>query len=160
GNGWSVVAGSLKITSNQARNDTARTMHMAVQPTVVGPTQNVSMKFASMDNNLGPLFGVVVRYRDAANYYRCYRSAARNSTVRSSTRGNGVETVLNWKNVANPAKGGFFTMGCTVSGTTITLLVNGVAAISIKDATFATGSVGFMMGYAPAAGVGVSHQAD
>jgi len=160
GNGWSLVAGSLKITTNEVRNDVTRTMHMAVQPTLIGPKQTVSMKFASMDNNLGPLFGVIARYQGPANYYRCYRSTGGNSTVRISKVVNGVETVLNWKNIANPAKGGFFTMGCQVSGTTITLLVNGVAAISIKDATFATGSVGFMMGYVPATGVGVSHRAD
>jgi len=160
GNGWSVVAGSLKITANEARNDVTRTMHMAVQPALVGPTQTASMKFASMDNNLGPLFGVVMRYRDPANYYRCYRSAGASSTVRVSRVVGGVEKVLYWRNITNPVKGTFFTLACQVSGTTITLQINGATWISINDTTFATGSVGFMMGYVSAAGAGVSHRAD
>jgi hypothetical protein len=160
GNGWSVVAGSLKITSNEARNDTTRAMHMAVQSSLVGPTQSASAKFASMDNNLGPLFGVALRYRDAANYYRCYRSAGGSSTVRIAKVVAGVEKVLKWMNVGNPAKGVFFTLSCQMSGTTLTLQINGATYLSVSDATFSTGSVGFMMGYAPAPGTGVSHRAN
>jgi len=160
GNGWSAVSGSLKIVSGEARNDTARAMHTAVQTGFVGATQTVAAKFASMDNNLGPQFGVVLRYQDAANYYRCYRSAGGSSTVRIAKVVGGVETVLKWMNIGNPMKGVFFTLSCQVSGTTLTLQINGTTWISVSNSIFASGSVGLQMGYVAAAGAGVSHRAD
>jgi len=161
GNGWSQVSGALMIASGEVRNDAARTMHMAVRPEVVGATQTVSAKFATMDNNnYGPQFGVVLRYQDARNHYRCYRSTGQSSVVRIAKVVGGVETVLKAVSISNPRKDKSFSVSCQVSDTTITVLINGAVWTSIGDATFASGSVGFMMGYVAASGTGMSHRAD
>ena len=160
GNGWSVVSGGLKIVSGEARNETARTMHMAVRRELVGAAQTAAAKFATMDNNLGPQFGVVLRYQDAANHYRCYRSTGQSSVVRIARVVRGVETVLKAVSISNPWKDTFFTVSCQASGGTLTVLINGVIWYSVNDTTFASGSPGFMMGYVTASGTGMSNRAN
>jgi hypothetical protein len=71
GNGWSVVAGSFMIQSLEGRNQSASPFSLAVPPGLMGATQTVAASFTSTDNNASPSFGVVMRYQNAQNYYKC-----------------------------------------------------------------------------------------
>jgi alpha-galactosidase-like protein len=159
-NGWSQVAGSLGIQFEEARNGATRMMHTAVQPKLVGAAQTIAMSFASVDNNLGPRFGLLARYKDAKNYYACYRQTGGSSVVRISKVVNGLETVLKQIGISNPQRNVLFTLGCSVQGTTLTLLY-GTTKLTATDSTFASGSVGMTMGYPTASrGPAVSHRGD
>jgi hypothetical protein len=159
-NGWSQVAGAFAIQSGEARNAGTRMMHTAVRPNLVGATQTVTMSFASVDNNLGPRFGLLARYKDARNYYACYRQTGGSSVLRISKVVNGLETVLKQVGISNPQKNVLFTLGCAVQGTTLTLSYASTK-LTTTDSTFASGSLGMTMGY-PTAGTGpaVSHRGD
>jgi hypothetical protein len=156
GNDWSVITGSLMIQSGEARNQANKTLSLAVQPGLMGVTQTVEASFASTNNNSGPRFGVVVRYRDPQNYYVCYRQAGGSSLVRIAKVQNGVETVLKSVGVGNPALNVFSTLSCQVSGSTLTLRVDGATKLSATDGTFSTGSVGYAISSQKAG----SHRAD
>jgi hypothetical protein len=169
-NGWTPVAGTLMtraITTGavpgQARNATTKQMHTSVRAGLVGPTQNVSAKFASVDNNFGPRFGLLVRHKDSKNYYICYRQTGGSSILRIARVVNGVETVLKSGSIANPQKEQFFTLGCqagpSTTPTTLTLTL-GTTKLTVTDATFPSGSVGMTMGYPSGTGTGASHRAD
>ena len=160
GNGWIQVVGSLKVQAGQARNAAIRVMHTAVRPGLAGTTQSIAMNFASVDNNLGPRFGLLVRYQDAKNYHTCYRQTGGSSVLRISRVVNGVEAILRTVSLPNPPKGVAFPMTCSVNGPTITGTVGTVTA-SANTAIVGTGTVGFTMGY-PSTGTGMatSHVAD
>jgi hypothetical protein len=82
GNGWSVGTGSFMIQSLEARNEADSPFSLAVQPGLTGATQTVAASFTATDNNASPRFGVVVRYRNAQNYYYCYRELGGSSALR------------------------------------------------------------------------------
>jgi hypothetical protein len=151
GNGWTQVSGSLMIQGRQARNAAMKTSHTAVQATLVGATQIVSGSFASMDNNSGPRFGLILRYKDPQNYYTCYRQAGGSSLFRIAKVVNGMETVLKWGTIQNPVKGALFSFDCGVQGsgpgTKLTLSFNGATKLTVSDSTFPSGSVGMSIGY-------------
>lgn len=159
-NGWSQVAGSLGIQSGEARSKATRMMHTAVLPNLAGAAQTIEMSFASVDNNLGPRFGLLARYKDAKNYYACYRQTGGSSVLRISKVVNGLETVLKQVGISNPQKNALFTLRCALQGTTLTLSY-GSTKLTATDATFGSGSVGMTIGY-PTAGSGttVSHRGD
>ena len=94
GNGWTTVAGTLRIQSGHARNAQVRMMHTAVQAGLSGAAQTVSASLISVNNNLGPRFALFVRYKDPRNYYMCYRQTGGTSILRISKVVGGVETVL------------------------------------------------------------------
>jgi hypothetical protein len=160
GNGWTQIAGSLGVQAGQARIAAVRMMHTAVRGNLVGAKQSVAMSFTSVDNNLGPRFGLIVGYQDQQNYHTCYRQTGGSSVLRLSRVVNGVETVLRTVGLPNPPKGVAFPMTCSVNGTTITGTV-GTTTASANTAIVGTGTVGFTMGY-PTAGKGTaaSHVAD
>ena len=155
GNGWSVISGSLMLQSGEARNQAGSTFSLAVQPGSIGATQTVATSFASTNNNDGPRFGVVVRYRDSSNYYMCYRQVGGSSVLRIAKMQNGVETVLKSVGIGNPTLKVLSKISCQASGSTLTLFIDGVMKVSMSDGTFGTGSAGFMI----SAKVG-SHRAD
>jgi hypothetical protein len=156
-NGWSVAAGSFKIVAGEARNNIAKTTHVAVRPELAGAIQTVQATFASVNNNLAPRFGAVLRYGGAGRYYLCYRQVGGASLLRISKVVNGVETVLKAVGVPNPVVGVPFTLSCSVSGTALTMRLDGVPKVAATDAALATGSAGFAMG--GATGGGASHRA-
>jgi hypothetical protein len=158
GNGWSTVSGTLMIVSGEARSQAMRVLHMSVRPNLGGATQTVGASFASVDNNTAPKLGVVLRYQDLSNYYRCYRSVGGVSVVRIVKLVNGKETVLKSVAMANPLKNVPFTLSCGVSGTSLTLSIDGVTKASAVDSTFASGSVGFAL--SSSSGTGASHRSD
>ena len=161
GNGWTTVAGTLTIRSGQAQNAQLRMMHTAVQAGLAGAMQNVSASFAPADNNSGPRFGVLVRYKDPRNYYACYRQTGGSSVLRIARIVNGTETVLKSAAIANPPVGQLFRLGCQVQGTTLTLVLNGITKLTAQDSTFSTGTLGMTLGYPPSTtGSASSHRAD
>jgi hypothetical protein len=145
GNGWSVVTGNLMLQAGEARNLSTSLFSLAVQPTLIGATQTVAASFASTNNNSAPRFGVVVRYRDPQNYYLCARQVGGSSTIRIAKVQNGVETVLKSVGIGNPALNAFSKLSCQVSGTTLTLAVDGVTKLFTNDGTFSTGSAGYVI---------------
>jgi hypothetical protein len=145
GNGWSVISGSMMLQSGEARNQPGSTFSVAVQPGPIGATQTVAASFASTNNNSGPRFGVVVRYLDAQNYYICYRQVGGSSAVRIGKMQNGVETVLKSVGIGNPTLNALSKISCQASGSTLTLLIDGVTKLSMSDGTFGTGSAGYMI---------------
>ena len=96
-----------------------------------------------------------MRYRDPQNYYICYRQVGGSSIVRIAKMQNGVETVLKSVGIGNPALNALSKLSCQASGSTLTLLIDGVTKLSMIDGTFSTGSAG----YADIAKAG-SHRAD
>ena len=99
-----------------------------------------------MDNNLGPRFGIVLRYQDAKNYYLIYRRTGGSSLLVISKVVNGVETVLGSASLSNPTKGVAFHIKGRVSATTLSLDFDGVNKVNANDTTFATGKVGILVG--------------
>ena len=131
--------------------------HIAVFPGLSVSTQTVSADFASVDNNLGPRFGVVLRYQDPQNYYRLYRATGGSSVLRISKIAGGVETVLATVGLANPAKNVFFRLEGRASGQTLTLAMDGVDKATVTDATFSAGAVGILI---QSGGTASFHRAD
>ncbi len=127
-----------------------------MQPDLVGATQVVTASFASTNNNSAPRFGVVVRYQNPQNYYICYRQVGGSSILRIAKVQNGVETVLKSVGIGNPASNAFSKLSCQASGSTLTLLVDGVTKISVSNGTFTTGSVGYTISTL----AGSSHRAE
>jgi hypothetical protein len=159
-NGWTAVSGALSLQAGEVRSAATRMLHMAIAPSLAGRDGSVQASFASTDNNAGPRFGVVLRYQDPSNYYVCYRTAGGSSSAVIISRiRNGVETILKSATVGNPVRNAYFSLACSASGTSLTLQL-GTVKITAADATFASGSVGFLMGYPPKTGTVVSHRAD
>jgi len=142
GNDWAVT-GSLIIQSGEARNAASSASSVAVLPDLAGATQTVAASFASTNNNSAPRFSVLVRYQDPLNYYACYRQVGGSSVVRITKVQNGKETVLKSAGIGNPAANAFSTLSCQMSGTTLTLRVDGATKLSVSDATFSTGNAGY-----------------
>ncbi|HEV8441398.1 MAG TPA: zinc-dependent metalloprotease family protein [Methylomirabilota bacterium] len=159
GNGWS-MNGGLTIQTGEVRNAPTRSMQSAVQAGLIGASQSVTASFASIDNNTNPWFGVILRWKDASNYYMCYRRTGGSNVVRISKVVNGVETILKSTSVSKQPKNIFFTLNCQAQGTTLTFSVNGVTRLSLTDGTFASGAVGMTMGYLSGAGTAYPHRAD
>ena len=145
GNGWSVVAGSFMIQSLEGRNEADSPFSLAVQLGLTGATQTVAASFTATDNNASPRFGVVVRYRNAQNYYYCYRELGGSSALRIAKVQNGVETVLKSVGIGNPARDFLSKLSCTASGTTLTLRIDGVTKVTAIDSAFPSGNTGFAM---------------
>ena len=110
-----------------------------------GATQTVDVDFTSMDNNLGPTFGVILRYKDASNYYLIQRVTGGTSRLYISKVVNGVETALANVGISNPQKGVSFHITGRVTGNTLSLDFGGVNKLNVTDSTFAAGKVGFQI---------------
>ena len=146
GAAWSEVAGNLVISSRMLKNAPQAGTNMAVVSALKAPTQTVDVDFTSMDNNLAPKFGLVLRYQDPKNYYLVYRQVGGTSRLYISKFVNGVETSLGYAALANPAKGVSFHLRARVSVKTLSLDFNGVNKLMITDGTFSTGKVGILIG--------------
>ena len=160
GNGWAEAQGDFSVTAGELRSGPTRAVHIAVLPAVAGSNQRVAARFASTDNNYGPRFGLIMRYRDALNYYVCYRMTGGTSVLRISKVVNGLETVLKSAPMASPAKDAMFQLSCSAESSTLTLEL-GASRLTVSDASFSNGSVGLVMGSAgPLGSKGPSHRAD
>jgi hypothetical protein len=147
----------LTIEGQELKNTGIAGDHIAVFPGLSDFTQTVSADFASVDNNLGPRFGVILRYQDPQNYYRIYRAIGGSSVLRISKVVAGTETVLATVSIANPTKNVFFRLEGRASGQTLTLALDGVDRATVTDATFSAGTVGILI---QAGGTTSFHRAD
>ncbi len=160
GNGWAEAQGDFSVTAGELRSGPTRALHVAVLPAVVGSNQRVSARFASTDNNYSPRFGLIMRYRDALNYYMCYRMTGGTSVLRISKVVNGLETVLKSAPMASPAKDAMFQLSCSAESSTLTLEL-GASRLTVSDSSFSIGGVGVVMGSGgPLGAKGPSHRAD
>ena len=124
-------------------------MSIAVVSGLSGATQTAGANFTSVDNNLGPRFGIVLRYQDAKNYYLIYRQTGGSSRLLISKIVNGVETILGTASISNPAKLVPFRITARASGNKLSLDFNSTLnVVSVTDAasTFTTGKPGIMVG--------------
>ena len=119
---------------------------LAVVSALSGATQTASADFTSVDNNLGPRFGIVLRYQNPTNYYLIYRQTGGSSRLLISKIVNGVETILGSSSLSNPQKGVPFHITGSATGTTLKLDFNGVNKVTVTDATFTAGKAGIMVG--------------
>ena len=94
GAAWTVAAGKFVINGNMLKNAPQAGNAMAVVSALSGATQTAGADFTSVDNNLGPRFGIVLRYQDPTNYYLAYRQTGGSSRLLISKFVNGVETIL------------------------------------------------------------------
>jgi hypothetical protein len=160
GNGWAEVKGDFSVTAGELRSGPTRALHMALLPALAGSKESVAASFASTDNNYNPRFGLIMRYRDALNYYMCYRMTGGTSVLRISKVVNGLEIVLKSAPIASPAKDAKFRLTCSADGSTLTLEL-GSSSLTVSDSSFSNGSVGLVMGSVwPPGGMGPSHRAD
>jgi glucose/arabinose dehydrogenase len=161
GSAWLELGGTLSITTNELRNAPTRNLfQMAIVPTFTSIEQTVAASFATINgSNSQPRFGVVLRYQDAQNYYLLSRVSGGTSALRISRVVNGVETVLKSLALPNPVNGTFFRLEGQVTGTTLTLRLDGVLKLSVVDSTFAAGNVGVGLG-SMSTTIGQTHRAD
>jgi M6 family metalloprotease-like protein len=147
GSSWTGVSGSLVVAGTMAKSALGVTgNHVALVSILSGGTETAEADFTSVDNNLGPRFGVILRYKDSKNYYQIYRQTGGSSRLLVSKFVNGVETILGMTSVANPAKGVTFHIKGQVAGATLTLDFDGVRRVTTYDSTFTTGKVGILIG--------------
>ena len=157
GTAWTPVTGQLVIKNNTAKNSLQAGRAMAVAP-AVGIDQVVRADFMSVDNNLGPQFGLLLRYQDTENFYLLYRATGGSSQLRIAKVVNGVKTTIATTNLPNPAKNVSFHLQGTVTGPVLTLTC-GTVQVTVIDTTFlGTGSVGMML--SPGRSLLVQHQAE
>jgi hypothetical protein len=145
GNGWLEVKGDLLINATELKNGLIGD-NAAIVSGVSGSAHTAAADFASTDNNGAPRFGIILRYQDPKNYYVLYRQTGGTSRLYISKVVNGVEKILKYIAIANPAKNGSFRLEGRESGTTLKLLFNGVEKLSVSDTTFTTGTVGILLG--------------
>jgi hypothetical protein len=140
GSGWTQVAGAHGIQTGAAIG--AAALNLAVVPSVSGATASAQATFIRPTSASGTKFGVVVRYRDASNYYVCYRQAGGSSQWKISKVLNGKETALKAVSVPQAPIGTPFKVSCTITGTTISIGDGSATKASVTDASLATGSIG------------------
>lgn len=146
GNGWQQAQGQFVVSGGELRNAAVIATDLAVQPALRGRTQSAEADFASVDNNAKPRFGIVLRYQDPRNYYLLYRLTGGTSVLRISRIVNGAERILASVPIANPTPNSFFHLSGRAWGTLLILELGGVPKLSVTDPTFASGSVGVLMG--------------
>jgi hypothetical protein len=103
------------------------------------------MRFTMSKGNSAPRFGLYARFVDDENHYVCYRQAGGTSALRVARVVNGVEKILKAVRIPNPNRGQSFTIGCQVSGNTITAWI-GEKRVTAVDESLTTGATGFLMG--------------
>lgn len=146
GSSWTEITGNLVIAGNMLKSALGTTGNsIAVVSTLAGTTETAEADFISVDNNLGPRFGIILRYQDARNYYQIYRQTGGSSRLLISKIVNGFETILANAPTANPAKLLSFHIKARVTGSTLSLDFNGVNKVNATDSTFATGKVGILI---------------
>jgi hypothetical protein len=147
GSRWADVVGSLGTSSNMAKTPLgAGGDNAAVLTMLSGATQTAEADFTSVDNNMGPRFGVILRYQDPLNYYLVYRQTGGSSRLLVSKIVNGVETILKAVSISNPTKMVVFHIRGSATGTSLALDFDGVNKVLVNDSTFASGRVGFLIG--------------
>jgi len=141
---WEVVAGQLAISAGRLVN-TLQGYNMAVLPDLTSGVQSAEADFTSGSNNASPRLGVVLRFQDANNHYRVYRSVGGSSQVRIAKVVNGVETIRASAPIAQPVVNTPFRLKGTAVGSTLTLWLDGAQKLTVTDTTYAGGSLGLFI---------------
>jgi hypothetical protein len=147
---WAVVAGHLAISGGQLAN-TLQGYNMAFLPDLTSVEQSAEADFTSGSNNAAPRLGVVLRFQDANNHYRVYRSVGGSSQVRIAKVVSGVETIRASAPIAQPVVNTPFHLKGTAVGSTLTLWLDGAQKLTVTDATHAGGSLGLFIYTGPTA---------
>ncbi len=158
GNGWIQGAGGLSVAGGEARTSPNASLQQALRSDLEGETQEAQARFALGDGPGGARVGLFVRYRDARNYYACYRSVGPNR-LRIVRVQNGKERVLAGASMKSPIPGHFFTLTCRAEGSRLEASVDG-RTITADDGAHARGRVGLQMGYQRKLKNPGSHRAD
>jgi outer membrane protein assembly factor BamB len=159
GNGWVEAQGDLVIKTNEARNAPLKDTHIAIQPTLSGLTHAAAASFASVDNNVSPRLGLVLRFIDPQTYYVLYRQMGGSSQLRISKIVGGIETVLASAGTPQPAVNTVFRLTADATTNKLTLKLcaaneplTGLACakvqqtLTVTDSALAGGSVGVLIG--------------
>ena len=146
GSNWAAADGNFVVAGNVLKTKLGLTgNNLSVVAALSGPTQSVEADFTSVDNNLGPKFGLVLRYQDSHNYYLIHRVTGGSSRLYISKVVNGVQTDLAKVSIGNPTKNVAFHIKGRASGSTLSLDFGGVNKLNFNDATFSSGKVGIQM---------------
>jgi Gametolysin peptidase M11/NPCBM-associated, NEW3 domain of alpha-galactosidase len=140
GNGWTMVTGAYAIQGGMAVAQAASSL--AIQAAVTGSTVSAQAAFVRPTSVSGTKFGVVVRYRDARNYYVCYRQAGGSSVLRIAKVDNGVERILKTVATTQAPLATPFTVSCSASGNVISIGDGSAAKAMVTDTQFTSGAVG------------------
>jgi outer membrane protein assembly factor BamB len=143
---WQEVDGDqFVISGGELRSTPGAGNHVAVLPSVAGPSQTVAADFASVDNTAIPRMGIVLRHQDSQNYYVAYRKPGPSSYLRISRVVGGVETIIAQTGLPNPLLNTFFRLSASANGSTLSLNLNGTPKLSVTDVTFSSGTVGILI---------------
>ena len=147
GNGWQELSDGLAIVNKELTSAATRHLfQIAIVPTFNSARQTVGAKFATLNSNSNPRFGVVLRYQDPLNYYLISRLGGGTSVLQISKVVNGTETVLKSVALSNPVSNTFFRLEGDADDTTLTLKLDGATKLIVTDSTFTIGSVGIGLG--------------
>ena len=148
---WAVTpAGALVInTTTHKLNNVLRGDNIGTVVNLSGANQSASADFSSSDNNTGPRLGVLLRYQDAKNHYRLYRSVGGSSQLRISKLVNGIEYPLKWVNIANPAVNTPFHLVGSVAGSILTLKMGSMVIEAPADTAYLSGAIGVLVNTGP-----------
>jgi hypothetical protein len=147
GGAWSGMSGNLVIKDHMLKNAPAIGTDMNLVSALSGARQTVDVDFTSTDNNQGPRFGIVLRYKNPGNYYLIYRQVGGSSRLVISRIVNGVEKILAAPSIGNPAKNVPFHLTARASGSTLSLDFNGVNKANVlNETTFTSGKLGILIG--------------
>ena len=146
GTSWTAVSGNLVVGGNLLKTRLGATgTNLSFVTALSGATETVEADFTSVDNNLGPKFGIVLRYKDPRNYYLVHRVTGGTSRLYISKIVNGVQTDLAYTSISNPTKKVAFHILGRVTGSTLSLDFGGVNKLNVNDSTFSTGKVGIQV---------------
>jgi hypothetical protein len=150
GLGWVESLGSLSIAASQLRNAPSPSgYNIALREDLLGADQTAQACFTSANNNAAPRLGVVLRFINAQNHYRLYRTAGGASQVRIARIVNGIETILASAVVPQLVVGVPFLLEGRVQTsqgtTTLTLILDGVPKLSVSDSTYPGGRLGLVL---------------
>jgi outer membrane protein assembly factor BamB len=125
----------------------ATTPYLAVVKDFSGANQSAAADFTSTNNNPGPNFGIVLRYLNQGNYYLAYRIVGGLSALRIAKVIGGVETVLGQFGVPNPTLNKPFRLRADVTGSFLTLKLDGIQRLSVSDTALSNGRLGVRLGW-------------
>jgi len=142
---WAEVQGDFFLADQKLSNAPEKGQHFVLAPSLWGALQDVTVDFTSSEANMQRRFGVLLRYQDPLNYYLIYRQAGSSSALRIARIVNGQEEILATLAVRNVRKGETFRLGGRVSGSTLSLTLDGEEHLSVDDAVFSFGSAGLLL---------------
>jgi hypothetical protein len=133
--------------ARQASPGAGGSLYAATAPTVVSADYAATATFVANSSPVSGNIGVAARMQsDAASaYYTLYQSAINTVQLYLVTGGGTSYAALGSAVSFTPALGTPFSLGVTVSGTAISMQLNGSTVGTVTDATLSTGTPGFQI---------------